>query len=111
MSAPLRLLLTHGGDPAGRWRVVFDLVQAAAALDVALELGFAGAGLELIELGGDGPRRPCASAYASLQLLGVESVRLPAGSPCMPREPALPLRLLDDVAWRAWLRAAPLQVW
>ncbi len=113
MNAPLRLLFARGQHPA-TWRAGFDLAQAAAALDVPLELGFAGAGVKLIV-----PSAAVAEAvagagvWASLTLLGVECVYAPVS--CRdgldPDRAALPVRWLDASDWRAWLRCAPLQAW
>lgn len=105
---PLRILFAHGPDDEAIWRAGFDLVQAAAALDLPLELGFAGDGLRLVTLGADGSRPPSHARFASLGLLDVAAARVPAAV-CGPA--ALPLEPLDDQAWRDWLRRAPLQVW
>lgn len=101
----LRLLFTD----AVHWRAGFDLAQAAAALDQPLELGFAGAGLELILEAPGGARPPSFGAFASLELLGVEAVRVPLAVPARPS--ALPLRALAAGEWRTWLRAQALQAW
>lgn len=113
MTAPLRLLFTRA-PMAANWRAGFDLAQAAAALDVPLELGFAGAGLELIvprvldtgTMAGTG-------AWASLALLGIEQVRAAAAdSAGFDRgRSALPVLWLDAGDWREWLRHAPVQGW
>lgn len=103
----LRLLFTCG--PGGAWRAGFDLAQAAAALDVPLELGFAGDGLELVRVAVDGRRASVSGAFASLEMLGVEAVRVPAPWPAQAS--ALPIQALAADAWRAWLRAGPLQTW
>lgn len=113
MTAPLRLLFTRA-PAAGSWRAGFDLAQAAAALDVPLELGFAGAGLELIvpraldtgTLAGSG-------VWASLALLGVERVHAAsAGCEGFDRSRgALPVLWLGADDWRGWLRRAPVQGW
>lgn len=112
MNAPMRLLFTRGA--AAPWRVGFDLAQASAALDVPMELAFAGAGLELI-MPRDGDAGPSAvhGSWASLELLGVERVFSPA--PCPPgfdfARTVLPVCWLDADPWRDWLRQAPLQGW
>ncbi len=105
---PLRILFAHGPDDEAIWRAGFDLVQAAAALDLPLELGFAGDGLRLVTLGADGSRPPSHARFASLELLGVAPARVPRadGGPS-----ALRLEPLDGPEWREWLRRAPLQVW
>lgn len=105
---PLRLLFTHGPENEAIWRAGFDLAQASAALDLPLELGFAGDGLRLITLQPSGGRPPSYARFASLGLLDVAAARVPAAV-CGPA--ALPLEPLDDQAWRDWLRRAPLQVW
>lgn len=112
MSAPLRLLFVHGPASAC-WRAGFDVAQAAAALDVAVELGFAGDGLGLIRAGLDGAHGGRArSAYASLELLGIELVYAPVGGALDTTAAAvLPLCWLQPADWQAWLRRAPLQVW
>ena len=112
MSAPLRLLFVHGPASAF-WRAGFDVAQAAAALDVPVELGFAGDGLGLIRAGLDDAhgKRAC-GAYASLELLGIEVVYAPAAGPVdTAAAPVLPVSWLQPADWHAWLRRAPLQVW
>ncbi len=105
---PLRILFTHGPENELIWRAGFDLVQASAALDLPLELGFAGDGLLLVTLLPDGNRPPSYARFASLGLLDVAAARVPAaiGGPA-----ALPLEPLGELAWRDWLRRAPLQAW
>jgi hypothetical protein len=113
MSAALRLLFTRGQHLA-TWRAGFDLAQAAAALDVPLELGFASAGVKLIVPSATETEVVAGSGiWASLTLLGVEYAYAPA-SCCIglaPDRAALPVRWLDASDWRAWLRRAPLQAW
>ena len=113
MNAPLRLLFARGHHPA-TWRAGFDLAQAAAALDVPVELGFAGAGVQLIVPSvADAEIVAGSGIWASLALLGVERAYAPAS--CRdgldPDRAALPVRWLDARDWRAWLRCAPLQAW
>lgn len=112
MAAALRLLFVHGPG-ASCWRAGFDLVQAAAALDVPVELGFAADGLGLILPGADAAAgRAARGAYASLALLGIEEVYAATPGEAGPHcAPVLPVRWLASAAWRAWLRRAPLQVW
>ncbi|GMU44390.1 MAG: hypothetical protein IT479_08375 [Xanthomonadales bacterium] len=101
----LRLLFTSSGG----WRAGFDLVQAAAALDLPLEIGFAGDGLRLI-LVADGGQCPASfGAFASLELLGVDRARVPAPAPA--QSAALPLQALAPAEWRDWLRSRALQTW
>jgi len=101
----LRLLFVHGPEDAV-WRAGFELAQAAAALDVPLELAFAGPGLELITT-----QRDCARNFASLELLGVDQVRIETAPQGAASKLALPVQQLSALQWQAWLRAAPLQVW
>lgn len=113
MNGPLRLLFARG-PAAAPWRAGFDLAQAAAALDLPIEIAFAGAGLALImPTTGEVAAAPVRGAWASLELLGVEQVLAPA--PCAAEFDAsravLPVRWLDAGQWRDWLRQAPLQVW
>lgn len=103
----LRLLFTRG--PEGDWRAGFDLAQAAAALDLPLQLGFAGDGLRLVLADAHDRRAPAFGAFASLELLGVAAAHVP--SPAPRNASALPLQVLDADAWRAWLRAGSLQTW
>ncbi len=105
---PLRILFAHGPEDEVIWRAGFDLAQAGAALDLPLELGFAGDGLRLITLQSDGSRPPSYARFASLGLLDVAAVRVPAAA---SGPAALALELLGEQAWRDWLRRAPLQVW
>lgn len=90
------------------WRAPFELIQAALAFDVRVELGFAGPGLQLLAL--DDPTQPRASAraFASLGLLGLGPVHAPLGDACTSL--SLPIEWLDADAWRAWLRAGPLEL-
>lgn len=112
MDRTLRLLFVHGPATAC-WRAGFDLVQAAAALDVPVELAFAADGLDLILPGSPAPAaRAARGAYASLELLGIEWVSAQAIADAVrPSTTALPVHWLQPPAWRAWLRRAPLQVW
>lgn len=112
MRPALRLLFVHGPGVAC-WRAGFDLVQAAAALDLPVELAFAADGLDLILATGSEPEaRAARGAYASLELLGIDMVRAQAIARG-DRAPtsALPVQWLQPSAWRDWLRCAPLQVW
>ncbi len=113
MNAPLRMLFTRA-PAAATWREGFELAQAAAALDVPLELGFAGDGLELImPLAVDAEVPAGTRVWASLALLGVDSISAPED--CRRRfdseRAALVVRWLDADEWRTWLRRAPLQGW
>jgi len=100
----LRLLFVHGPSE-DLWRAGFELAQAAAALDVPLELAFAGPGLDLIAANSD-----CGRRFASLELLGVDQVRVP--SERVPNDSStLPVQELSKAQWHHWLRAAALQVW
>jgi hypothetical protein len=113
VSAGLRILFVRG-RAASTWRAGFDLAQAAAALDVPLELGFAGDAVELIvPAPSDTAAIAGSGVWASLALLGVEHVHAPAA--CRDGldlgRAALPVRWLDPGDWRAWLRRAPMQVW
>jgi hypothetical protein len=113
MSTALRLLFVRGRQLA-TWRAGFDLAQAAAALDVPLELGFVGAGVKLIvPSAADAEVVAGSGVWASLTLLGVERAYAPAS--CRdgldPDRAALPVHWLDASDWRAWLRRAPLQAW
>lgn len=112
MSAPLRLLFVHGPASAC-WRAGFDVAQAAAALDVPVELGFAGEGLGLIRFVlDDAHGKRARGAYASLELLGIEVVNAPAAeSGDTQAASVLPVSWLQPADWQAWLRRAPLQVW
>lgn len=112
MSSVLRLLFVHG-PKAACWRAGFDLVQAAAALDVPVEIAFAGAALDLILPGsGDPAGKAARGAYASLELLGIELVYAQVRADVGPALPsALPIRWLQPQDWNSWLRRAPLQVW
>lgn len=110
MSLPLRLLFLHGAGDTAAWRAGFDLAQAAAALDVPLEIGFAGAGLDLIRTGTAAAHGPAGGAFASLALLGIDQALAPAAERVVDGA-ALPLLWLDAAAWQSWLRRAPLQVW
>ena len=101
---PLRMLLLRADDD---WRAAFELAQAALALDHGLELGFAGDGLALLRADVDAP--VSARAFASLSLLGLERVSAPLPAPPLPGS-KLPVQWLDASAWRAWLRAGPLQI-
>lgn len=105
---PLRLLFAHGPEHPAIWRAGFDLAQAGAALDLPLELGFAGDGLRLITRMPDGSRPPSYARFASLGLLDVAAARVPVS---VPLPAALPLAPLGEQGWRDWLRRAPLQVW
>lgn len=113
MITPLRLLFMRApGDSA--WRAGFDVAQAAAALDVPLELGFAGPGLQLIvPPAADTSVARGTGVWASLALLGVESVYAAnAGSAGLDRQrSALPVVWLDPVDWRRWLCRASVQGW
>lgn len=114
MMAPLRVLLLHEPGDDASWRVAFDLIQAAAALDMPLQLALAGRGLEWL-----GPPQagnaPCAAsrALSSLQLIGIEQVLAPGPIPesLALLDSALQVSWLDAISWRTWLRQAPLQVW
>jgi hypothetical protein len=113
MNAPLRLLFTRA-PAATTWRAGFDLAQAAAALDVPLELGFAGDALELImPLAADTGVVAGTGVWASLALLGVDQINAPAT--CRNRfdseRAALAVCWLSADQWQAWLRRAPLQGW
>jgi hypothetical protein len=113
MGLLLRLMFTHA-PAADTWRPGFELAQAAAALDMPLELGFAGAGLELIMPRAAAIRsQPGTGVWASLALLGVEGVHAPAA--CRDRfvgaHSALPVRWLETDAWLEWMRRAPLTGW
>ena len=112
MTPPLRLLFVHGPG-AACWRAGFDLAQAAAALDVPLELAFAADGLRLILADPQDPSGKLArGAYASLELLGIEAVHAQARAAIsQDAASALPIHWLQPAAWQAWLRRAPLQVW
>lgn len=110
MNRPLRLLFVHGPADDAIWRAGFDLAQAAAALDMPVEIGFAGAGLALVGVDQVGPPSPAGGAFASLELLGVDCAWAPAVERKTQRT-ALPLNWLSAEDWRVWLRRAPLQVW
>lgn len=111
MSAPLRLLFVHG--PARPcWKAGFDVAQAAAALDVPVELGFAAEGLGLILMRADSLRGFTPGAYASLELLGIDRVYAPAPTDVSAALPSmLPIHWMPPTAWKSWLRRAPVQVW
>lgn len=114
MSRPLRLLFVHGPADGALWRAGFDLAQAAAALDMPVEIAFAGAGLSLVYSDREGATGPATGAFASLELLGVDSARAPIverESQHSARRTALPLTWLCADDWQRWLRCAPLQVW
>ena len=112
MNPPLRLLFVRGPG-AACWRAGFDVAQAAAALDVPVELAFAADGLRLIRADADDtPGKAARGAYASLELLGIESVYAPARPELSAAAvTALPIRWLQPAAWQSWLRRAPVQVW
>ena len=109
MTMPLRLLFLHGPETA-LWRCGFDLAQAAAALDIALELGFAGDGLGLIVAAAADTKSLSHRSFASLEMLGIDQVFAPMTANARLQS-ALPLRRLDAHAWHAWMRRAPLQAW
>ena len=91
------------------WRAPFELVQAALAFDLPVELGFAGAGLQLLDLGSSLLPSSSARAFASLRLLGLSQVQ--TGGSCGPADSlGLPLRWLALPGWSAWLRAGSLQL-
>ncbi len=112
MAPPLRLLFVRGAR-ANSWRAAFDIVQAAAALDLPVELAFAGAGLGLILPDSEGAHGQSArGAYASLELLGIETVyALANGQSVANARSVLPVSWLQPSSWQSWLRRAPLQVW
>ena len=113
MPGPLRLLFVHGPE-AACWRVGFDLAQAAAALDVPVELAFSADGLRLLlaDVVDEAPARAARGAYASLELLGIEAVYAPVRPDVVVAAPsALPIRWLAPAAWQSWLRRASVQVW
>lgn len=101
----MRLLFLSAGE---HWRAPFELVQAALAFDVPVELGFAGAGLQLLALDDHGQPRASARAFASLGLLGIGTVHAPLADACSSS--SLPIAWLDAGSWRAWLRAGPLEL-
>ena len=75
---PLRILFAHGPDDEAIWRAGFDLVQAAAALDLPLELGFAGDGLRLaFERDTLGATAPAISAIRRSPCIGTTFARIP----------------------------------
>lgn len=112
MSGLLRLLFVHGPE-AACWRAGFDLAQAAAALDVPVELAFSADGLRLLLADvDDAPGRAARGAYASLELLGIEAVYAPVRADAIVAAPSvLPIRWLESAAWQSWLRRASVQVW
>ncbi len=100
----MRMLFLSAGE---HWRAPFELVQAALAFDIPVELGFAGTGLELLA---DEPSQPRASAraFASLALLGLGPVHAPLGD--AGARSSLPIAWLDTDCWHGWLRAGPLEL-
>ncbi|MGE4071527.1 MAG: hypothetical protein AB7E72_10165 [Lysobacterales bacterium] len=112
MSGPLRILLLGSDQADADWRSSFDLLQAAAALDVPVEIGVSGPALRWLL---PEPAVSCdiARAFSSLALLDLAPIR--ARRPCPDalagRQPILPLDWMDAPAWRIWLRHAALQVW
>jgi hypothetical protein len=112
MSAPLRILLLGSGREDADWRSSFDLLQAAAALDVPMEIGVAGPALDWL-LSINAANSKVGRALSSLALLEIAPIL--ACGPCpdqlAARQPLLPLRWIDPDAWRVWLRQSALQVW
>ena len=112
MTAPLRILLLGSDQPDGNWRSSFDLLQAAAALEVSVEIGIAGPALRWL-LPDPAESSDIARAFSSLALLDLAPIiaRGPCPYALAGRQPVLPLRWIDPPAWRQWLRQAALQVW
>ena len=108
----MRILLLGSDRSDPDWRSSFDLLQAAAALDVPMEIGVAGAALDWLL---PDPAVSCviARAFSSLALLDLAPIlaRGPCPDALCTRQPVLPLRWIDPPVWRAWLRQADLQVW
>jgi hypothetical protein len=114
MQPPLRLLFLHDPMIDGQWSAGFDLAQAAAALDIPVEIALAGPGLSLLLAGHADPVAISArKAFASLELLGVDQVLAPAPCPTAldSGSATLKVRWLDASNWQHWLRQAAVQVW
>ncbi len=112
MSGPLRILLLGSDQPGANWRSSFDLLQAAAALEVPVEIGAAGPALQWL-LPDPAAPSDVSRAFSSLALLDLAPIiaRGPCPDALAGRQPALPLHWIDPPAWRTWLRHAALQVW
>lgn len=112
MERPVRILYAAAPGSAGDWRAAFDLAQAAAAFDVPIEIACCGDGLAWLR-----PSHPehalAAAAFASLGVLGVTDIRVPAEAVVTMDavHGTLAVLRLDVDQWQAWLRQGPLQVW